>query len=210
MTTYQKAIDGARTVLGDPNKVRYPDALCLDPFAIDAIRVIAVARPDLFAIVGDVNCTPGTVRQSLSAVNGLHLIDVHAIKGGAAITMGDLADVRQYRPSWMTDDSGPAQNWFPLSSDIARQPLRDFYIYPKAPNGQVLTAHYVPDPLKGATPTLNDQMPIPDQLTPAVEWYVVFRAESGDEEHVNSQRAMLAEQMFSNIVGVDSKEWRGR
>ncbi len=208
MGTFQQAADTARLVLGDPEKVRYPDDVMLT-FGADAVREIAMEREDLFAVVANVACTPGTVRQTVSGAGngyGLHVVDVQGIVGGDAITMGDLLNLRQFQPSWMRDPAGPAQNWFPIAVTEAKKPTHDFYIYPKAPNAQSLVVHFVKDPFAGGNPSIGTEIPIPDEFLPAVEWYMVFRAESGDEEHVNSNRAAQAYQMFSAIVSGEAKE----
>lgn len=208
MGTFQQAIDDARTVLGDPNKVRYPDATLLI-FAADCVRETAMKRADLFSVVQDVACTPNTVRQSVAgSANGygLHVIDVQGVVGGNAITMGDLLALRQWQPSWQTDAAGPAQNWFPIAVTEAKKPVSAFYIYPKAPNSQHLMVHFVKDPLAGGNPALNDAIPLPDEFQPAVKWYIVFCAESQDEEHVNSGRASMAYSLYSGIIGEEAKE----
>ncbi len=208
MGTFQQAADTARLVLGDPEKVRYPDDVMLT-FGADCVREIAMAREDLFAVVQDVACTPGTVRQTVGGASngyGLHVIDVQGIVDGDAITMGDLLNLRQFQPSWRNDTAGPAQNWFPIAVTEAKKPVHDFYIYPKAPNAQSLVVHFVQDPFAGGDPSISDDIPLPDEFLPAVEWYMVFRAEAGDEEHVNSNRAAQAYQMFGSIVGVEARE----
>ena len=202
MATFQQAIDSARIPLNDAAKVRYPDDVLLG-YAIDAVREIAVYRPDLFRTLGPLACVAGDVRTSVAQCNppGLYIIDVHNVQGGDAVTKADFDTLRRLRPGWRNDPAGPAQNWFPVTVDQSKRPQAEFYHYPKAPAGQTLWVEYVKEPFT-TTPVYADTIPLDAQLTPAVQAYITFRAESVDDEHVLTQRAAQEYTRFAQIVGI--------
>ncbi len=74
--TVQQVIDKARYVLNDADKVRYPDAECLD-YLNDAVYVVRKKRPDMF--IGQWLGMPG----GLSLASTFPLMDeyVPAVQG---------------------------------------------------------------------------------------------------------------------------------
>jgi hypothetical protein len=78
-----------------------------------------------------------------------------------------------------------------------------FFIYPKAPASQVLIGEYAQTPPNyagSATVAL-----LPDAFFPVVVDGTVFLAESVDNEHVNSNRAQLFQQSFTQALGVSAQ-----
>jgi hypothetical protein len=198
MATYKDAIDGARKPLNDAAKIRYPDA-DLFLWAQDGIRETAFARPDLFTLLAPVTCVAGALQTVATAtVPGLYVLDVQNVVGGSAVNKGDLDTLRRYARNWQNDDDDEAENWFPVTDDLAKRPQ-------PAPAGQVVMASYVIDPLATIPASTSVVMPIPDNLLPAIESYVVFRAESIDDEHVNSGRSQAAYANFRSILGIAEK-----
>jgi hypothetical protein len=200
--TYADAITGAHTVLNDVARARYTDANTF-LYAQDAVREIAMLRPDLFVTTTNIACVAGT-RQSLGA-DGLYVIDVIGVVGGRAVTKADLKTLARYNPNWQNDDAGECENWFPLYDDQTKRPQPQFIIYPPASVGQVLTVQHAYDPLATPPSAASETVPLPDQLKPAVEAYIVFRAESVDDEHVNSGRAAQFYTSFQTILGLSEK-----
>jgi hypothetical protein len=202
VATYSDAIAGAHRSLNDASAVRYTAAATF-AYAQDAIREIATLRPDLFISVAIINCTAGVVDQSIGTA-GVYLVDVVGVVNGRAVVKGDLPTLMRYRRNWRYDTAGECENWFPVVDDATKRPSASFIIYPKAPVGQQLITHVVVEPILG-TPVVADEMPVPDQLLPAVESYIIFRCEMADDEHVNSGRAQAAYTNFATILGVDEK-----
>lgn len=163
----------------------------------EGLKEAAILRPDLFSTVGDMTCVAGQCEQAITFQDATRLLDVLCIHGGTALTPFDRATMDQFRPGWRTDAAGPAQNWSPLNND----PLQ-FFIYPKAPAGQVLDVRYVRNP---GTYALGDTIgDLPESYAPALASYVVFRAESKDDEHVLSQRAAAQYAVFKSLFGVSN------
>jgi len=159
----------------------------------EGLKEAAIIRPELFSTVGDMTCTAGQCEQAITFLDAIQLLDVLCIHGGTALTPFDRATMDQFRPGWRTDPAGPAQNWAPLNGD----PLQ-FFIYPRAPVGQVLDVRYVRNPgVYALGDTISD---LPASYLPALVWAVVYLAESKDDEHVLSQRAIMARQRFVEIM----------
>lgn len=160
----------------------------------EGLREACILRPDLFAAVGDMTCTPGQCEQSITFLDAVRLLDVLCIHESSAITPMDRQAMDLFRPSWRTDAAGPAKHWAPMDGD----PLA-FFIYPKAPTGQVLDVRYVRNPIKVALDDVIGDLPLAYQ--PALSDFVVYRAESKDDEHVLNQRAAAHYAAFKIKLG---------
>lgn len=192
--TPRDIITQARYVTLDTDSVlpRQSDVELLS-YVQEALREACVLRPDLFSTVGDLTCTAGQCEQSITFMDALSLLDVMCIHAGSAVTPMDRQAMDAFKPSWRQDTSGPAKHWAPLTGD----PL-SFFVYPKAPTGQVLDVRYVRNPAAvGIDEAITD---LPLAYQPALVWAVVHLAESKDDEHVLSQRAVMARQRFAEIM----------
>lgn len=191
MTTPADIITTARNLYNDADTVllRKTDTELLG-YVNEGLREISTLQPSLFSTVGDLLCAVGSVEQSVLFADAQALIKVLSIHGGAALTPFDMASMDAFRPGWRSDTAGAAVQWSRNEGD----PLR-FYIYPKAPaTPQTLDVMYVRNP---TVLTLTDPITeIPSGYLPALVDYVVYRAESGDDEHSNSGRATSHYQAF--------------
>lgn len=187
-------ITEVRRIIQDTNTpYRYSDDVLLG-FANQALKRIAVLRPDLFAYIGDITCTDGEVVQSAPS-DSIRLIEVYRVKNGNGVIETNREALDQAYPTWMNDAAGAAVNFM----RHVRNPNK-FFIYPKAPAGQVLVGEYAQTPpdYDGVTPIAL----LPDAYEPVVIDATVFIAESVDNEHVNSQRAQLFQSSFTQALGV--------
>lgn len=158
------------------------------------IAEVATLLPMMFSTVGDITCQAGTVEQSATFLDAVIVLDVLCIHEGNAITRTDRETLDQFRPGWRTDPAGEAENWMPLEGD----PLK-FYIYPKAPANQVIDLRYVRNPAKVQ---LDEEiLELPAAMLPAMVDYVIYRAESKDDEHVLNQRAAAHYTAFLTKIG---------
>jgi hypothetical protein len=98
----------------------------------------------------------------------------------------------------MNDTAGATVNWM----RHVRNPNK-FFIYPKAPAGLILIGEYAQTPPNylGADVVAL----LPDAFFPVVVDGTVFLAESVDNEHVNSNRAQLFQQAFTQALGVSAQ-----
>ena len=195
--TPKSIISFARSIYNDndpqPQYLRLSDAELLN-YVNGALKEASDIAPKLFYQSADFTCVQDKTEQSLTFADAQKLIDVLRIKNGKSVLPMDIVGMSSFNPDWASDDAGPAQNW----SRYAGDPLR-FYIYPKAPNMQLLEVIYVRNP---ATYTLNEEITeVPESLEPALADYVIYRAESRDDEHSNSGRAVSHYQAFVQKVG---------
>jgi len=187
-------ITEVRRIIQDTNTpYRYSDDVLLG-FANQALKRIAVLRPDLFAYIGDITCTDGEVVQSAPS-DSIRLIEIYRVKGGNGVIETNREALDQAYPTWMNDTASAAVNFM----RHVRNPNK-FFIYPKAPAGQILVGEYAQTPpdYDGVTPVAL----LPDAYEPVVIDATVFIAESVDNEHVNSQRAQLFQSSFTQALGV--------
>lgn len=187
-------ITEVRRIIQDTNTpYRYSDDVLLG-FANQALKRIAVLRPDLFAYIGDITCTDGEVVQSAPS-DSIRLIEVYRVKNGNGVIETNREALDQAYPTWMNDAAGSAINFM----RHVRNPNK-FFIYPKAPAGQILVGEYAQTPpdYDGVTTVAL----LPDAYEPVVIDATVFIAESVDNEHVNSQRAQLFQSSFTQALGV--------
>lgn len=187
-------ITEVRRILQDTNSPqRYSDTVLLG-FANQALKRIAVLRPDLFAFIGDITCTADSVVQSMPS-DSIRLIEIYSVKGGNGVIETNREALDQAYPTWMNDAAGPAVNFMRHVRNANK-----FFIYPKAPSGQILVGEYAQTP-----PDYNGTTTVsllPDAYFPVVVDCTVFIAESVDNEHVNSKRAELFQQSFTQALGV--------
>jgi len=163
-------------------------------FVNDALKECSTIAPQYFQEFGDFTCSAGNTEQSVTFAFAQRIIDVMRIKNGKAILPVDLTSLSAFNPGWSSDEAGEVQNW----SRYAGDPLR-FYIYPKAPANQVLEILYLRNP---QTYALNDVISeVPESVAPALADYVIYRAESRDDEHSNSARAVSHYQAFVQKLG---------
>jgi hypothetical protein len=187
-------ITEVRRILQDTNSPqRYSDSVLLG-FANQALKRIAVLRPDLFAYIGEITCTANSVVQSAPA-DSIRLIEIYSVKDGSGVIEANREALDQAYPTWMNDTAGPAVNWMRHVRNANK-----FFIYPKAPVGQVLVGEYAQTPPEydGVTPVEL----LPDAYSTVVIDATVFIAESVDNEHVNSNRAALFQRSFTQSLGV--------
>jgi hypothetical protein len=190
-------ITEARRILQDINApLRYSDAVLLG-FANQALKRMAVLRPDLFAFIGEIPTTAGQVLQSPPS-DSIRVMEIFQVKDGGGVVEVDRTTLDETYPTWMNDPAGPTINWMRHVRNANK-----YFIYPKAPSGQVLIAEYAQTPPEYTAD--QDVALLPDAYLPVVIDGTVFLAESVDNEHVNSNRAQLFQQSFTQALGVSAQ-----
>jgi len=190
-------ITETRRILQDiDSPQRYTDAVLLG-FANQSLKRIAVLRPDLFAYVGEVTCVTDAVLQT-APTDSIRVIEVYSVVSGSGVIEVNRETLDQALPSWMNDTAAAATNWM----RHVRNPNR-FFIYPKAPAGQKLVIEYAQSPPTYDTTTAVALLS--DAYFPVVLDATVFLAESIDNEHVNSNRAKLFQESFTQALGVGAQ-----
>lgn len=200
MPSFQDVIDLARVPLNDADKVRYPDPEMFD-YALDGLREMCLIRPDLFAVTKPVTCAAGA--EQVLPNNGWFVIDVLGIVGGKDITESDYETMRAWNPAWRTATAGPALSWMRFPWDKTKGPNNRFYVSPPALAGQQLNAIWAE--FDASAYEIGDGVPLPEQYAPALEAYLVARAEAKDDEHVSTARMSAFLQMFQQALGVGAQ-----
>jgi hypothetical protein len=189
------AVSIARGILQDRDVgfFRFSDADLLQ-YANDALDQMVGMRPELFHAEGRITCVAGTI-QSVSFADARSLVLVRRIKDGPAVVPVVRAVLDLFDPSWYEDPPGPAVNWMAVEGDPVR-----FLVYPPSPFGQTLEVLYIRNPKEY---TATEDTGLPSVFLDAVSDYIVYRAESRDDEHVNAQRAAQSFATFqAKVMGV--------
>lgn len=190
-------ITEVRRIVQDVNAPqRYSDTMLLG-FANQTLKRMAVLRPDLFAYIGEIPTVTGQVLQSAPS-DSLRIMEIFQVKNGNGVIEVNRESLDQTYPQWMNDDQGSCVNWMRHTRNNNK-----FFIYPKAPAGQVLIAEYAQTPKAYAAD--EDVALLPDAFFPIVVDGTVFLTESVDNEHVNSNRAQLFQQTFTQALGVNAQ-----
>lgn len=194
--TPQDVIDDVRILINDTTTTyRYSDAALLK-FVNEAMRRIALLRPDLFSTFGTVSCAQNEVLQA-APTGSFRLMEVFRIQGGNAVVESNRETMDQNLPTWPSDTAAAASIWMRHPRDPNK-----FFIYPKAPSSQVLEVEYAVSPAAAA---IDGTLALPDAYFPALVDCVVFLSQSIDNEHVNSGRAKLFYDSFTQVLGVGNQ-----
>ncbi len=185
-------IRDARRLLQDTlSPYRYSDDDLLS-YVNQAIRRVAVLRPDLFGVITEIPTTPLSAVQSLPS-DALRLIDLFQVRGGAALTEVDRETLSRVNPGWMAEAAGTPTNFM----RHVKNPDR-FFLYPAPVSGVVLVGEYARSPaVYGLADTILDLV---DAYHPVLVDGVVFLAQSVDDEHVSSGRAKLFLDAFTGTL----------
>ncbi len=190
-------ITEVRRIVQDVNAPqRYSDTMLLG-FANQTLKRMAILRPDLFAYIGEIPTATGQTLQSAPS-DSLRIMEIFQVKDGNGVIEVNRESLDQTYPQWMNEAAGPCVNWMRHTRNANK-----FFIYPKAPAGQVLIGEYSQAP-KSYTPDEDVQL-LPDAFFPIVVDGTVFLTESVDNEHVNSNRAQLFQQTFTQALGVNAQ-----
>lgn len=182
--TPQNCINTARSVINDTDSVLYRQSdIELVKYFNDALKEASRLSPGHFMTTGDYTCTLNATEQAINFIDAQEFLGVIRIKDGKAVHEMALDSIQKFNPDWASDTAGSAQNWAKLPNEKLR-----FYIYPKTSVMQVLEVSYIRNPVVYVlTDTVDD---VPDTWESALADYVIFRAESKDDEHVDSGRAV--------------------
>ena len=184
----------ARKLINDTRvPQRYSDGDMLG-FVNQTLKRMAMYRPDLFLQIGDVSTTPNTTVQTMPT-DSIRLVEIFGIKDGNTVTEVDRDTFDQTYPGWRNEPAGQPVNFM----RHVRNP-NVYFLYPRPSSGVILLAEYAKVPTDYA---LNDPIAAPiDAYFPTVVDGVVYLAESVDDEHVNSGRAKLFLDSFTQGLGV--------
>ena len=192
--TPQDVITEVRRLIQDESApLRYSDTVLLG-FVNQTLKRMAILRPDLFSLITNIPTTANSVVQNCPS-DSVRLVEIFQVVGGNAITEVSRDTLDQSTPSWVAETAGTPVNYV----RHVRNPNR-FFLYPAPTTGTQLTAEYIQSPpayTLGQTVAL-----LPDSYLSTVVDGTVYLAESVDNEHVNSGRAKLFFDSFTQSLGV--------
>jgi hypothetical protein len=192
--TPNEAITEVRRLIQDTKTpYRYSDTVLLG-FVNQTLKKMVVLRPDLFAVIGDFTTVANTVLQSCPT-DSVRLMQIFQIKNGDAVTEVSKETLDRMYPNWVNEAAGVPVNFMRHVRNANK-----FFVYPRPTAGVTLVGEYAQSP---ATYALNDTIALLSDayLTSVVEG-TVYLAESIDNEHVNSGRAKLFQDAFTQGLGV--------
>lgn len=193
MTPSELIVECRRLLNDTAVPYRYSDAMLLG-YVNQVLKRTAILRPDLFGVVGDITVTANSAVQSLPA-DAHRLIDIFQVKNGGTVTEVDRETMSRTLPSWMSEASGTPVNFM----RHIRNPTK-FFLYPKPAANVVLVGEYAVAP---ADYTIDQTISAPPpSFFGALVDGVMFLASSVDDEHVNSGRAKVFLDSFTQQLGV--------
>jgi hypothetical protein len=192
--TPNEAITEVRRLIQDTKTpYRYSDTVLLG-FVNQTLKKMVVLRPDLFAVIGDFATVASTVLQSCPT-DSVRLMQIFQVKNGDAVTEVSKETLDRMYPNWVNEAAGVPVNFM----RHVRNPNK-FFVYPRPTAGVVLVGEYAQSP---AAYALNDTIALlPDAYLTSVVEGTIYLAESIDNEHVNSGRAKLFQDAFTQGLGV--------
>lgn len=187
-------ITECRRLLNDTTEpYRYSTTMLLG-YVNQVLKRTAVLRPDLFGKIGEINTAANTSIQSLPS-DAHRLLDIFQVKDGNAITETDRETMSRNHPTWMTEAASTPVNFM----RHPRNPTQ-YFLYPRPATGTVLIAEYAVAPTTVSTDDTLTQPP--GTFFGALVDGVMFLASSVDDEHVNSGRAKVFLDSFTQQLGV--------
>ena len=176
---------------------RYSDTDLLG-YVNQTLKRMAVLRPTLFTNITSVPLIPNTVLQDLPP-NAHRLVEIFFIDNYNSVNEVERAILERGYPQWVSDPAGIPFNFIRHPRNATK-----FFLYPRPIANLTATAEYVVEPVAYA---LNDTiLYLKDTYLGVVIDGVVWLASSIDDEHVNSNRAKLFLESFTQALGVDLQQ----
>lgn len=170
---------------------RYTDTVLLG-FVNQALKRMAMVRPDLFTVFETVATAPNTVIQRLPST-ATRLVEIYNVEGGSVITEVDKNALDQTYPGWRSAAPGQPVNYI----RHVRNP-NSYFLYPAPEPGIMVVAEFSVTPEDYG---INEEIDIlSSTYMPALVDGTVFLTQSIDDEHVTSGRAKLFQDSFNQTL----------
>jgi hypothetical protein len=176
--------------LGLVSTPRFTDAQILT-MANQCLKRIAVIRPDLFALITTMNTVVGSTQQA--PADSIRFMEALAVVGVQNLNEINREALDLMSSTWQVGTPGVPSNWMrhPRSANT-------FFVYPPATAGVPLQIEYAQSPPKyslAQAPAI-----LPDAYYPVVLDGTIALLEMTDNEAVNSNRAKLCFDNFTNML----------
>lgn len=193
MTPAEVIVEVRRLLSDTLTPQRYSDTVLLG-FVNQTLKRMAILRPDLFAVIGNISTTANTVLQSMPS-DSIRLMEIFQVLNGNAVTEVSRDTFDQTYPNWVSETPGTPVNFM----RHVRNPNK-FFVYPRPISGITLVGEYAQSPTDYAVG--DTILLLPDAYFPTIIDGTVFLAESIDDESVSSGRAKLYQDSFTQSLGV--------
>lgn len=197
MTPSDVIVEARKLLQDTQSPYRYSDA-DLVGYVNQTLKRMAVFRPTLFTNITSVPLTGNTVIQDLPS-DAHRLVQIFYIDNYNSVNEVEREILERAYPQWVSDPAGIPFNFIRHPRNATK-----FFLYPRPIANLTATVEYVVEP---ATYSLNDTiLYLKDTYLGVVVDGVVFLASSIDDEHVNSNRAKLFLDSFTQALGVDLQQ----
>lgn len=191
--TPQAILTISRDIVNDTNAAAYRQSNDeLLRYLSEAIGLAMAVRSEFFYATTTHICAAGAA-QTLASASAL--VEVQGITGGARLTKMNKQALDAFNPGWVSATAAATQQWDRDMNDALK-----FWVYPPATAGQSLDVKVLPVPPSYLSANLSDTMTAPDWMKAALASYVAGRAETKDDEHVNSGRAVAMNAQFADAI----------
>lgn len=170
---------------------RYSDDDLVRKFNL-VLRKAVILRPDLFTEITTISCASGSLQQC--PTDSVRLMDVLNNSAGAAVKQVNQEVIDLMIPDWENLSPGPATNWMRYPRDPNR-----FYVYPPAVAAASLQIIYSKCP---AVLSTSSTVPMQDVYMPVLVDGLCWLAEAIDAEHVESGKAKMFKDSFTEALTV--------
>jgi hypothetical protein len=188
--TVAEVISDVRDMVQDNTATyRYDDVDLVRKFN-QALRRAAILRPDLFTEIVTISCVAGSLQRC--PTDSIRLMDVLSNSTGASVKQVNQEVIDLMIPDWETLPPGPTTNWMRYPRDPNR-----FFVYPPATDGLSLQIIYAKCP---SLLTINSEVPMQDVYMPVLFDGVCWLTEAIDAEHVESGRAKMFKDSFTESL----------
>ena len=169
---------------------RFSDAQILS-IANQALRRMCVIRPDLFAFITTMTAVSGSLQQA--PADSARFMEAFAVPGANNLNEVNREALDLMSGTWQNNTPGVPSNWMrhPRNANI-------FFVYPPASVGVTLLVEYAQSPPNytlAQAPAL-----LPDAYYPVLLDGTVALLELTDNEAVNSGRAKICLDNFTNLL----------
>lgn len=171
----------------------------------DAIRALALVKPDSTAVTATQQLTASQTKQVLSGASDLRLIRLVRNMGangttvGRAIRLGDMNALDSFNPDWHTAEKSAVVKEYMFNAERPDE----FWVSPPVHATTAVHVELIKSVLPAAVAATTDTLPVDDIYGPPLIEWCCYRAFSRDSERTpNWARAARHFQAFFNLLQI--------
>jgi hypothetical protein len=197
MTPAEVIVEVRKLVQDTATPYRHSDDDLLG-YVNQTLKRLAILRPDLFSLIGDISTTADQTLQSCPT-DSVRLVEIFQVKDGNVITEVSRETLDQSNPSWPATAAGTPINYM----RHPRNPNR-YFLYPKPTPGVTLVGEYIQSP--PAYTIAQEVDLLPDSYLPVVADGTVFLSQAEDNEHIGTGRTQLFLELFNGQLSTGQRQ----